>query len=269
MKIIKKIVFCIFIVTAYLYWQNNGIMITKYQYQNSKIPKPFDGYRILQISDLQNKTFGKHHKKLISIIKKQYPDCIVITGDLIDRNRTDVSSAIELIKQIVNIAPVYYVSGNHEHQSGKYQDLIVLLEQCGVFVLENNKQIITKQGESIAILGIKDKSVNSNYQKVLSVLTEMEKEDIQILLSHRPELLDIYSQYDIDLVLTGHAHGGQIRIPFIGGIFAPHQGFFPKYTNGVHTKNNTTMIISRGLGNSTFPFRINNRPELIVIDLEI
>ena len=180
-----------------------------------------------------------------------------------------LSQVIELIKQIVNIAPVYYVSGNHEHQSGKYQELIVLLEQCGVFVLENNKQIITKQGESIAILGIKDKSVNSNYQKVLSVLTEMEKEDIQILLSHRPELLDVYSQYDIDMVLTGHAHGGQIRIPFVGGIFAPHQGFFPKYTNGVHTKNNTTMIISRGLGNSTFPFRINNRPELIVIDLQI
>ncbi|MEY8320580.1 metallophosphoesterase [Lachnospiraceae bacterium 46-61] len=267
MKVMKKIAFCIFIATAYLYWQNNGIMITKYQYQNSKIPKSFCGYRILQISDLQNKIFGKHHKKLVSIIQKQCPDCIVITGDLLDRNRTNVSSAIELIRQIVNIAPVYYVSGNHEHQSGKYQDLIALLEQCGVFVLENNKQIITKQKESIAILGIKDKSVNSNYQKALSVLTKMEKESIQILLSHRPELLDIYSQYDIDLVLTGHAHGGQIRIPFVGGIFAPHQGFFPKYTNGVHTKNNTTMIISRGLGNSTFPFRINNRIELLVIKL--
>lgn len=267
MKVIKKIIFCIFMTAVYLYWQDNAIMVTKYQYQNSKIPKSFDKYRILQISDLQNKIFGKHHKKLISAIQKQYPDCIVITGDLLDRNRTDVSSVIELIRQIVNIAPVYYVSGNHEHQSGKYQDLIVLLEQCGVVVLENNKQVITKQYESIAILGIKDKSVNANYQKVLSVLSEIEKNDFQILLSHRPELLDVYSQYDIDMVLTGHAHGGQIRIPFVGGIFAPHQGFFPKYTSGVHTKNNTTMIISRGLGNSTFPFRINNRPELLVIEL--
>jgi len=116
-------------------------------------------------------------------------------------------------------------------------------------------------------LGIKDKSVNANYQKVLSVLSNVEKTDFQILLSHRPELLSVYSQYDIDVVFTGHAHGGQIRIPFIGGVFAPHQGFFPKYTSGIHTQNNTTMIISRGLGNSTFPFRINNRPELVVVTL--
>lgn len=269
MKLFKKILFCAFMVAAYLYWQDNAILVTKYQYHNPKIPKSFSGYRILQLSDLQNKTFGKHHKKIVSIIQKQKPDCIVITGDLLDRNRTNVASAIELIAKIANIAPVYYVSGNHEHQSGKYEELIPLLKENGVFVLENNKENITNGQESISILGIKDKSVNKNYQQVLAALSKTEKPAFQILLSHRPELLSVYSQYDIDFVFTGHAHGGQIRIPFVGGIFAPHQGFFPKYTSGVHQQNQTTMIISRGLGNSTFPFRINNRPELVVVTLAI
>ena len=267
MKILKKIMFCILVVAGYLYWQDNGIVITRYQYKNEKIPSSFCGYRILQLSDLQNKVFGKHHKKIVHLIKKENPDCIVITGDLLDRNRTNIDSAIELISKIVKIAPVYYVSGNHEHQSGKYNELIPLLKTSGVFVLENNKEIITKANEAISILGIKDKSVNANYQKILSVLSEIDKTDFQILLSHRPELLSSYSQYDIDIVLTGHAHGGQIRIPFIGGVFAPHQGFFPQYTSGTHTENNTTMIVSRGLGNSTFPFRVNNRPELVVVTL--
>lgn len=271
MKRFQKLLFCIFMVGLYLYWQDNGIMITKYTIKNNKIPQTFSNYRILQISDLQNKEFGKHHKKLIAAIKKQCPDCIVITGDLLDRNRTNINSAIELISKIITMAPIYYVSGNHEHQSGKYEQFISLLEQQGVIILENNKYTITKEGETISIFGIKDKSVNPNYQKILSILSNIEKSDFQILLSHRPELLNVYSQYDIDLVFTGHAHGGQIRIPFLfqSGIFAPHQGFFPKYTNGVHSQNNTTMVISRGLGNSTFPLRIHNRPEIVVVTLSI
>lgn len=267
MKVFKKLLCFIFVLILYLYWQDNAIVVTKYEYQSKKIPKSFYGYRIVQISDLQNKLFGKQHKKLISVVKKQCPDCIVITGDLLDRNRTNIPVVMELITKIVTIAPVYYVSGNHEHQSGQYNELVSALKKSGVFVLENNKQIITKQNETISILGIKDKSVNANYQKILSVLSNVEKTNFQILLSHRPELLSVYSQYDVDIVFTGHAHGGQIRIPFIGGIFAPHQGFFPKYTSGIHTQNNTTMIISRGLGNSTFPFRINNRPEVIAVTL--
>lgn len=267
MKLFKKILFFVFVSITYLYWQDNGISVTKYQHKSKKIPKSFLNYRILQISDLQNKQFGKHHKKIVSIIKKQNPDCIVITGDLLDRNRTDVQSAIEFISKIVNIAPIYYVSGNHEHQSKKYNELISLLKQNNVFILENHKEFITKKFETISIFGIKDKSVNPNYHKVLYALSKTEKTDFQILLSHRPELFSIYNQYNIDLVFTGHAHGGQIRIPFIGGIFSPHQGFFPKYTSGIYKQNNTSMIVSRGLGNSTFPFRINNRPELVVVTL--
>lgn len=268
MKRCKGILFFALLTASYLYWQDNGIMVTKYCYQNKKVPSSFSGYRILQLSDLQNKVFGKHHKKIVSVIQKQKPDCIVITGDLLDRNRTNIDSATELISYLVKIAPVYYVSGNHEHQSGKYHDLLPLLKKNGVFILENNKETITKGNEKISLLGIKDKSVNANYQKVLSVLSKAEQTEFQILLSHRPELLSVYSQYDIDVVFAGHAHGGQIRIPYIGGIFAPHQGFFPKYTSGMITKNHTTMIVSRGLGNSTFPFRIHNRPELVILTLE-
>ncbi len=267
MKLWKKLLCFALLAAGYLYWQDNGIMVTKYSYQNEKVPPSFFGYRILQLSDLQNKVFGKHHKKIISLIQKQKPDCIVITGDLLDRNRTNIDSVMELISHIVTIAPVYYVSGNHEHQSGKYDTLLPLLKEYGVFILENNKESITKGKDSISLLGIKDKSVNANYQKVLSVLSKTNTTEFQILLSHRPELLSIYSQYDIDIVFAGHAHGGQIRIPWIGGLFAPHQGFFPKYTSGIYTERHTTMVVSRGLGNSTFPFRIHNRPELVVVTL--
>lgn len=263
----KKILFCLIAVVGFLYWQDNGLMITKYNYRSKKLPKAFSGYKILQISDLQNKEFGKHHKKLVLAIEKQKPDYIVITGDLLDRNRTNIKSAMELINQIVKIAPVYYVSGNHEHQSGAYDILLSFLKQQGVFVLENEKEKIIKDSEYISILGLKDKSVNSQYNQVLSSLCQNQKTQFQILLSHRPELFSDYVENDVDFVFTGHAHGGQIRIPFIGGIFAPHQGFFPKYTSGIHTQNNTTMVVSRGLGNSTFPFRINNRPELVVVTL--
>ncbi len=263
----KKALSGIAALAAFLYWQDNGLMITKYHYYSKKLPKIFSGYKILQISDLQNKEFGAEHKKILSAIEKQKPDCIVITGDLLDRNRTNIKSAIQFIANVVKLAPVYYVSGNHEHQSGAYDIWISFLKEHGVFVLENEKQKITKDSEYISILGLKDKSVNPQYKQILSDLSQEQQSQFQILLSHRPELLCDYAENPIDIVFTGHAHGGQIRIPFVGGIFAPHQGFFPKYTSGMHTQKNTSMVISRGLGNSTFPFRIHNRPELVVVTL--
>ncbi len=251
---------------AFLYWQNNGLMLTSMTYYG-EVPKAFDGYKILQVSDLQNKTFGKAQKPLLQKIRNAAPDIIVITGDLLDRNRTDVNVAIEFIRDIVQIAPVYFVSGNHEHRSGEWEDLSEKLVQEGVIILDNGKSVIERNGETITLLGLADKSVNQYYDKILHSLMAGQEDGFHILLSHRPELFETYAEEGIDLVFTGHAHGGQIRIPLIGGIFAPHQGFFPKYTEGMHEKEGTTMIVSRGLGNSTFPFRIFNRPELIEIRL--
>ena len=268
----KKTIGCIcggLLLAAFLYWQDNGLMLTKMTYEGD-VPKAFDGYKILQVADLQNKVFGRDQAPLLKKIYASSPDIIVITGDLLDRHegRTDVDSAMGFIQEITNIAPVYFVSGNHEHQSGEWDILLEELIEAGVTVLDNGKSILEKDGETITVLGLADKSVNQHYDKMLHTLMAGQEDSFNILLSHRPELFETYVKENIDLTFTGHAHGGQIIIPFLRqGIFAPHQGFFPKYTEGMHEKDGTVMVVSRGLGNSSFPFRIFNRPELIEVTL--
>ena len=268
----KKTIGCIcggLLLAAFLYWQDNGLMLTKMTYEGD-VPKAFDGYKILQVADLQNKVFARDQAPLLKKINASSPDIIVITGDLLDRHegRTDVDSAMGFIQEITNIAPVYFVSGNHEHQSGEWDILLEELIEAGVTVLDNGKSILEKDGETITVLGLADKSVNQHYDKMLHTLMAGQEDSFNILLSHRPELFETYVKENIDLTFTGHAHGGQIIIPFLRqGIFAPHQGFFPKYTEGMHEKDGTVMVVSRGLGNSSFPFRIFNRPELIEVTL--
>lgn len=261
---------------AFFKWQNNSITISEIVFKNDTIPESFNGYKILQISDLHNKEFGSKQNKILAKIKKINPDIIVITGDLIDSNNTNIDVAMDLIDGIINIAPIYYVSGNHEAWSGSYNDLKSKLENSGVVVLDNKKTEFFNDRDSIDIIGLADTSFiesdwleyggNSETKNLLNKLTE-DSTNFKILLSHRPELFDIYSNSNVNLVFSGHAHGGQFRLPFIGGLIAPDQGFFPKLTEGIHTSNNTSMIISRGLGNSIIPVRIFNRPELIVVTL--
>lgn len=253
---------------GFAYWQNNGITITKHIVTKNNLPKEFDGFRVVQVSDLQNKSFGINHNILLKKLEKLQPDIIVITGDLLDRNRTDIDKVMNFIKQARNISEIYFVTGNHEHQSpdNSWEILSKQLLAENVHIMDNKSTKIIKNGESIEILGLRDYSVNRKYEKHLNRLSN--KDIFQILLSHRPELYPVYLQYDIDLAFTGHAHGGQVRLPFFGGVFAPNQGLLPPFTEGIHDNNGTTMIISRGLGNSTCPLRVNNRPELILAVLE-
>ncbi len=262
---------------AFLYWHNNALEVCEYKCTNSKLPEIFTGYRILHISDLHNKNF---HGRLINKMKEINPDIIVITGDLIDRRKTNLKSAEKFIEGAVEIAPTYYVSGNHEQLSEHYAELKVILNNYNVINLDDSYARINKSGSEIGIVGIaapvimknvKNTVFDSNDTCVNSKLKDLSKNiktDFNMLIAHRPEQIHIYKKFDLDLILCGHAHGGQIRIPFIGGILAPNQGFFPKYSQGIHKEGSSTMVISRGLGNSSFPFRIFNRPEIVVIDLE-
>lgn len=262
---------------AFFRWQNNSITISETVFKNDTIPETFKGYKILQISDLHNKEFGSKQNKILAKIEKINPDIIVVTGDLIDSNKTNINTSMELINKAINIAPIYYVSGNHEAWSGLYEDLKSKLENSGVVVLHNKKIKFFNNNDSIDIIGLADTSfIKSNLleydsnvetNNLLNKLTK-DSTNFKILLSHRPELFDIYSSSNVDLIFSGHAHGGQFRLPFIGGLVAPDQGFFPKLTEGIHSNNNTSMIVSRGLGNSIIPLRIFNKPELIVVTLE-
>ena len=266
----------IIVLFIFFTWQNNSITINNISFKNNAIPDSFNGYKILQISDLHNKEFGTNQDKILAQIEKINPDIIVVTGDLIDSNHTNIDVAMDLINGAIDIAPIFYISGNHEAWSGLYSDLKTKLENSGVTVLDNEKIQVFNNNGAIDIIGLSDTSFidsdsleyggNTDTKNLLSTLTE-NSNNFKILLSHRPELFNIYSSSNVNLVFSGHAHGGQFRLPFIGGLIAPDQGFLPKLTEGIHTNNNTSMVISRGLGNSIIPIRIFNRPELVVVTL--
>ncbi|MDD3185002.1 MAG: metallophosphoesterase [Anaerostipes sp.] len=257
-----KLVICIIVVLiAFFYYQNNSIVITKFVYTSTKVESDLDGYKIVQISDLHNKKFGKDNKVLIKKIRKSKPNIIVLTGDLIDSNHTDIETALNFVKKAKEIAPTYFVTGNHECalSQNKYNQLLKGLQRCGA-ILMDGKEI--KLFKNSYLVGIGDDSLKE-------ITSKLPNDSMNILLAHEPQLLADYAKAKTDIVLCGHAHGGQIRIPFCNiGLIAPDQGLFPKYTSGKYEKGETTMYVSRGLGNSILPLRIFNQPEIIEIVLK-
>lgn len=260
---------------AYLYYEDTALKTSHYVVDSNKISASFDGFKIAQISDFHNVKSKALTKSLIKSIKKEKPDIIVITGDLVDRNRTDVDVSINLIKKLKSIAPIYYVAGNHESKSKEYPKLKECLKENGATILDDRKASIKKNKEEIVLLGVNDPSmIDENFVSDAKIMKDtlskikFNRDKFSILLSHRPELIDVYADAKVDLVFAGHAHGGQVRLPIIGGLFSPHQGILPKYTSGTFKKRATTMVVSRGIGNSTFPFRVNNRPELVITTLK-
>ena len=265
------------ILIAWTLLGNTALEVNEYEIVSDRIPKEFDGFRIAQVSDLHNTEFGEGNSKLIGLLSQTEPDIIVLTGDLIDSRQTDIEIALSFARDAMKIAPVYFVSGNHEARVSEYEDLKMGLAEAGVIVLENQKVEITRDGEAITLMGIDDPSFQESYlfgdaESVAKQAIEMlqsESDGYTVLLSHRPELFELYVKTGMDLVFCGHAHGGQFRLPFIGGLVAPNQGFFPKYDAGQFTEENTTMIVSRGVGNSIIPIRFNNRPEIILAELKV
>lgn len=275
-KIILLGVIGIILITLIIWvaWGNKALELNMYNISSNELPKEFDGFRIAQVSDLHNAEMGKDNQKLISMLKDAEPDIIVITGDMIDSRNTNVDIALAFAEKAMQVAPCYYVTGNHESRVNEYDALKEGLNRLGVTVLEDAKTELVVSGEKITIIGVDDPNFKMDYllndeSAIKSKLNELMSEDdgYTILLSHRPELFEAYVDSDVDVVFSGHAHGGQFRIPFIGGVVAPNQGLFPQYDSGIYTKENTNMIVSRGVGNSIVPFRINNRPEVIVVEL--
>lgn len=257
-------------------WGNAALELNTYTISSDRLPVAFDGYRIAHVSDLHNTEMGKDNEKLLTILREADPDIIAITGDVIDSRNTDIDMALQFTKAAMEIAPCYYVTGNHEARVSEYDELKEGMIELGVVVLEDGRIKLEQAGETISLLGANDPSFQTDYlfgdseTVMLSKLQDIinEEDTYTILLSHRPELFEVYKESKVDLVLSGHAHGGQFRIPFVGGLVAPNQGLFPKYDAGLYTEENTNMIVSKGIGNSILPFRFNNRPEVILIELE-
>lgn len=272
--LISLICILILVLTVWIVWGNTALQLNSYSVKNKRVPDAFDGFRIAQVSDLHNDEMGKNNEKLLALLKQANPDIIALTGDLVDSRRTDIQKSLRFVKEAVKIAPCYYVTGNHESRLSKpvYSELENGLTSLGVTVLHDEERVLERDGARISLLGLDDPDFaknrgvtdNTNAEYIRSLSTG---ERFTILFTHRPNSFENYVSAGVDLTLCGHVHGGQFRLPFLGGLFAPDQGFFPKYDAGSYEKNGLKMIISRGVGNSLFPFRMNNRPEVVLIEL--
>ena len=256
--------------------QNKKLKVRKTTLKFDKLPQAFDNFTIAQVSDIHCDRIGYSDLSFIKKIKDFNPDIIVITGDILDSYNNDMDIAYNILSQLAIIAPCYFVSGNHELRlPEEYEQLINRMKKLNITYLHNRKLLITKNNESINLVGVEDYNFFKNEDKLnhranfIKTLEELYSPNhFNILLSHRPEKFPIYADVKYDLIFSGHAHGGQWRIPFVGGIFSPSQGFFPKYTNGNYVLEDSTLIVSQGLGNSSFPIRINNRIELVLATLK-
>lgn len=251
-------------------WSNLTVGVTHYTVLSERLPSSFNGFKIVQLSDVHNAVFGQDNAQIVNILRNEQPDIIVFTGDLVDSNRLDLEAAIILVKQAVEIAPCYYVTGNHEAALQEQLDKILeQLETCSVKVLRDQWVYLKRGGETIQLIGIDDPSFYNRRASIIKAKIKNMKlpEGFKVVLSHHPESFGSFVDNDVDLALCGHTHGGQVRLPFIGGLYAPSQGSFPFYDAGRFEMNRTTMIISRGIGNSSFPIRVFNQPEVVVVTL--
>ena len=263
----------IFIIILNLILSQKCISVTKYGYKNPRITKDF---KVVHLTDLHNYQFGTKNHRLVDKVREETPDFIFLTGDMLNEDEIRTDIYIDLMEQLVEIAPVYISLGNHEieymNRAGN-NNLISEIEQAGAVVL--NEQYIDMEinGVPVRLGGVygyilaPDKVKNSEQ----AFMEEFQDTDrFKILLSHIPEGLLLWKSmeyWDVDLVFSGHVHGGQVRLPFIGGLYDPEEGYFPTYTKGMFKCGNGAMILSAGLGSSRGRLRINNFPEMVVCEI--
>ena len=285
-KIIFIFIGIFILMYLYIKYNVNTLEVTKYVVENKKVPKEFDGYNIVQISDLHSKLFGENNKKLIQKIKSLNPDIVVVTGDLIDGENNNYNVALDFMKEISNLYRVYYIIGNHEQKSlikkykDEYKDYFNKLHQIDFVNLDNNKVEIVKGDSNINLYGLTVPYSCYKYlfdnQETTSIdidfleekLGKVDREQFNILLAHTPFYFDEYEKWGADLTLCGHVHGGIVRLPLVGGLLSPDRKFFPKYDLGEYIKNKSTMIVSKGLGGSKVLIRVNCKPEIVNIKLK-
>ncbi len=254
-------------------WQQNGIVTETYSISSPRLPKAFDGLRIVQLSDIHGKEFGSDNEALLKAVAALEPDLIAVTGDLIDQ-AAQFSMVPTLAKGLSAIAPTYYVTGNHEWAARRVNDLKALLDECGVTVLTNNYVLLERDGQAIAVAGIDDPNGPADQTTGPELMERIRSEQnnvYTVLLSHR-DTVETYATWAYDLVLCGHGHGGIFRIPILDqGLLSSDRTLFPKYDGGVFSfPSGVSCVVSRGLGSNTVPFhafRLFNRPDLPLVVL--
>lgn len=247
------------------------LVITEYSLSFADLPEGCDGMRIVQLSDLHGMSFGKDNLRLVEKIRELRPDLIVLTGDFIDRKR-DLDVMETLCTQLVELAPVYFCSGNHDWRSGRIRELAALLSDCGVGYLRNDYEVLLRGGDSFVLAGVEDPNGPADMSKpdeLAGVLDEEQPDSFRILLAHRNDWPEKYPDLPVDLIFSGHGHGGVIRLPGGIGVLGNEHSIFPKYDDGVFESGRCRMVVSRGLGGNSVLLipRFLNNPEIVCVTL--
>lgn len=256
-------------------WQCWGLQATHTEAALDGLPQGFDGYKIVHLSDLHGHEYGQGSEELLALVRAQEPDLIVVTGDLIDQEG-QLRMIPALAKGLAAIAPSYYVTGNHEWAvgTGTVKQLKSLLAQCGVEPLSNQYEILERGGARIVLAGVDDPNGYADQTTPEELYARIEGDApglFTLLLAHRNDHFGQYAAAGYDFVMSGHGHGGIVRLPFVGGLLGTNRQLFPDWTAGLYALGDSTLFVSRGLGNNTVPFqgfRIFNRPEVAVVTLE-
>ena len=254
-------------------WSNHSLQVETFTYTSPRLPDGFHGFTIVQLSDLHGAQFGEDNADLIAAVEHARPDIIVLTGDLQDRIRqTPRSYVTDLCARLQAIAPTYYVTGNHEWALGDVRRLKADVAATGVTVLSNQFVTLERAGDTIVLAGIDDPNGFADQKPPEALAEELRAacgDPFWLLLAHRNNYFERqYSLLGADLVISGHAHGGLIRLPFTDGLVGVERNLFPSYTAGFYQANDADLFVSRGLGNSGRSFRLFNRPEVAVLILE-
>ncbi|NLX64796.1 MAG: metallophosphoesterase [Clostridiaceae bacterium] len=289
-RIDKKIIIILILsfLIVFFYWQNHTLQITRYELVYDNLPKGFDGYRIVQISDMHGKTFGKENIGLAERIKSLKPDILLITGDMMSSTINDEGAFFDFLDHFNKACPIYMCLGNHEQiasqlsgDNDRYSNFINNIRKKGVILLDNEKIKVKKGTDSITISGLtlelyhySRRDVDYNVQNMSLTVSYMEAvlgkspDGFNILIAHNPAYFQEYVSWGADLILSGHMHGGVIRVPFLGGVFSSEKVFFPEYDAGLFESGTSRMVVNRGLGYSKINIRLFNRPEISSIVLK-
>ena len=271
-RVLLFLIFILFCV-GFFHWSNHSLQVQRFTFTSPRLPAGFDGCVIVQLSDLHGALFGEDNRDLLKVVAKERPDYIFLTGDLLDQYRaTPHSYAVSLGGALADIAPTYFVTGNHEWALPDVPGLKRKLEEAGVQVLTNEYTVLARDGDNAVLAGIDDPNGYAD-QKTPEELAEEVRaafaDPFWILLAHRNNYFeDAYCRLGADLVISGHGHGGLVRLPFTDGLVSVERTFFPSYTAGFYQAGGADLFVSRGLGNSGRTFRLFNRPQVAVLTLK-
>lgn len=263
------IIFLLLLFIWLMYDSSANLQVSRYEAASEKLPESFDGFTIVQLSDLHGAQFGSDGTALAEKVRELEPDMIALTGDFVT-DEGDLDAVRQLVSELSEICPVYFVSGNHEFGSGLAQKVRQIMTDAGVKYLSNEFVSIDRGEDSIILGGVEDPLAYADMIDPPELARRMNEADpaaFKVLLGHRNYWMEEYPDLPVDLILSGHAHGGLVRIPGVGDVIGTDRSLFPDYDAGEYDNGAYTLIVSRGLGNSVPVPRLLNRPEIVVVTL--